>query len=42
MNIGIDLGGSHIAVGTVKKGKIEKKREIEVKEADKQNAREFV
>jgi glucokinase len=42
MNIGIDLGGSHIAVGTVKKGKIEKKREIEVTEADKQNAREFV
>ena len=42
MNIGIDLGGSHIAVGTVKKGKIEKKREIEVTEADKQNARELV
>lgn len=42
MNIGIDLGGSHIAIGKVEKGKIEKKREIEITEIDKQNIKEFI
>lgn len=42
MNIGIDLGGSHIAVGKVENGKIKEKKEIEITEIDKQNIKEFI
>lgn len=42
MNIGIDLGGSHIAIGKVEDGKIAEKREIEITEIDKQNITEFI
>lgn len=42
MNIGIDLGGSHIAVGEVEDGKIKQKKEIEITETDKKNIKEFI
>ena len=35
MNIGIDIGGSHIAIGLVEKDEILEKREIQIYEKDK-------
>lgn len=35
MNIGIDIGGSHIAIGLVEKDEILEKREIQICEKDK-------
>ncbi len=42
MNIGIDLGGSHIAIGKIQDGKIVEKREIEITEIDKPNIIQFI
>lgn len=42
MNIGIDLGGSHIAIGQVQNGKILEKTEIEITEIDKPNITQFI
>lgn len=42
MKIGIDLGGSHIAIGQVEEGKIKEKIEIEITEIDKTNIEEFI
>lgn len=41
MNIGIDIGGSHIGVGIVEKEKIISKKEINIKQSDK-NIEEFI
>lgn len=35
MNIGIDIGGSHIAIGLVEKDEILEKREIQIYEKNK-------
>lgn len=42
MNIGIDLGGSHIAVGKVEGGTVKEKREIKITDIDRQNIIEFI
>lgn len=43
MNIGIDLGGSHIALGVVnEKGKIIKKYDNEIKEKERENIKHFI
>lgn len=42
MNIGIDLGGSHIAIGNVENGKIIEKREVKITEYDRNNIIEFI
>ena len=43
MNIGIDLGGSHIALGVVdNKGKILKKCDHEIKEKERENIKKFI
>ena len=43
MNIGIDLGGSHIALGVVNSdGKIVKKIDHEIKEKERENIKQFI
>lgn len=46
MKIGIDLGGSHIAIGLIKEGKVIKKEEYNFSQKDKENLevviREFI
>lgn len=42
MRIGIDLGGSHVAVGLIQDGKILKKNEYNFTEEEKQNAKETI
>jgi len=43
MNIGIDLGGSHIALGVVNsEGKILKKYDNEIKEKERENIKKFI
>lgn len=42
MNIGIDIGGSHIGIGLVEKEKLIDKKEIEITKEDKQNIQEFI
>lgn len=42
MNIGIDIGGSHIAIGLVKKDEILDLREISITDRDKSNIENFL
>lgn len=42
MNIGIDIGGSHIGIGLVQKEKIIDKKEIEITSKNKENIEEFI
>lgn len=42
MNIGIDIGGSHIGIGLVQKEKIIDKKEIEITSKNKENIKEFI
>ncbi len=42
MNIGIDIGGSHIGIGLVKQEKIIDKKEIEIISKNKENIEEFI
>ena len=42
MNIGIDIGGSHIAIGLVEKDEIIEKSEIQINEKDKNQIEQFI
>ena len=42
MNIGIDIGGSHIAIGLVEKDEIIEKIEIQINEKDKNQIEQFI
>lgn len=42
MNIGIDIGGSHIAIGVVDKSDIIAKKEIQIKDEDKLRIEDFI
>ena len=42
MNIGIDIGGSHIAIGLVEKDYIIEKREVQIDEKDKNKIEQFI
>lgn len=42
MNIGIDIGGSHIGIGLVQKEKIIDKKEIEIISKNEENIEEFI
>lgn len=42
MNIGIDLGGSHIALAKVENGKVINKKEIKITDLDRQGIIEFI
>ena len=42
MNIGIDIGGSHIAIGLVKKDEILEKKEVQISEKEKKKIEQFI
>lgn len=42
MKIGIDLGGSHIAIGLIKEGKVIEKKEYNFSQKDKENLEEVI
>ena len=42
MNIGIDIGGSHIAIGLVEKNEIIEKKEIQISEKEKKKIEQFI
>ena len=42
MRIGIDLGGSHISIGLIEKGKILNKKEKDFSEEERNNIEEVI